>query len=314
MTGAGGFVAGHLSSALATRNPAPTVIGAGLDGEAATARLDLTDAAAVDAFVARERPDAIVHLAAQASVGAAQAGAEAQTWAVNLGGTLNLALAIARHVPKALMLFASSSEVYGLAFGDRPIDEDATPRPVNVYARSKLMAEQMLAQVLPSTARLVVARPFNHTGAGQREDFALPSFAGQIARLEAGLQPPVLRVGNLEAYREFLDVHDVVAAYIALLSDAERLPQRFTCNIATGVAQPIRHVLEALQRLALAPFAIEIDPARLRAADIPFAAGCADRLRAATGWEPAIPLEETLAALLDDARARTGRARKERHP
>ena len=281
---------------------------AGLSGDATQAGVDLTDAAAVDAFVARERPDAIVHLAGQASVGAAQAEAAAGTWAVNLGGTLNLALAVARHVPEATVLFASSSEVYGRSFGSAPIDEDATPEPANAYARSKLMAEQVLTQVLPATARLVVARPFNHTGAGQREDFVMPSFAGQIARIEAGRQAPVLQVGNLDARRDFLDVRDVVAAYIALLASSSRLPARFTCNIATGSARPMREMLETLRRLSRVPFSVEVDPARLRPSDIPFAAGCPDRLRDATGWTATFPLEATLSAVLDDARRRVSMA------
>ena len=209
---------------------------------------------------------------------------------------------MARHVPEATVLFASSSEVYGRSFGSAPIDEDATPEPANAYARSKLMAEQVLSQVLPTTTRLVLARPFNHTGPGQREDFVMPSFAGQIARIEAGRQAPVLQVGNLEAQRDFLDVRDVAAAYVALLASSPRLPARFICNVATGSARPLREMLEMLRRLARVPFAVEIDPGRLRPSDIPFAAGRSDRLHGATGWAPAIPLEVTLAALLDDAR------------
>ncbi len=237
-------------------------------------------------------------------MGVAAGGAEAQTWAVNLGGTLNLALAVARHVPEATVLFASSSEIYGRSFGPTPIGEDAMPEPGNAYARSKLLAEQVLTQVLPAAARLIVARPFNHTGPGQREDFVMPSFAGQIARIEAGLQPPVLKVGNLDAQRDFLDVRDVAAAYIALLDASSRLPARFTCNIATGLARPMREMLETLRRLAQVPFSVEVDPARLRPSDIPFAAGCPDRLRNATGWAAAIPLEATLSAVLEDARRR----------
>lgn len=308
LTGGGGFVGRYLREALDKCDPAPTVIGLDIAGEGVHAAVDLTDADALDALVARERPDAVIHLAAQASVGATSNGAALRTWAVNLGGTLNLAIAVARHVPDASVLFASSSEIYGGAFGASPIEEDATPDPVNEYARSKLMAEHVLAQVLPPSARLVVARPFNHTGPGQSEKFVLPSFAGQIARIEAGQQPPVLRVGNLDAKRDFLDVRDVVAAYIALLAAMPGLPHRFTCNIATGSAQPLRTVLESLRRLARVPFEVEIDPARLRPSDIPYAAGCADRLLTATGWTPTTPLEATLAEVLDDARRRAGMA------
>ncbi len=301
VTGAGGFVGTHLCAALAACDRRPTVIAAGLADKGCDVALDLTDMVAVDAFVARERPDALVHLAAQASVGAAQVDRVVQTWAVNLGGTLNLAAAMARHAPDAVVLFASSSEVYGGAFGAQAIDEDATPQPTNAYARSKLMAEEVLAAVLPATARLVIARAFNHTGPGQREEFVLPSFAGQIARIEAGRQPPVLRVGNLDAARDMLDVRDVVAAYMALLA-APSAPGRRTYNVASGTARPLREMLEALRALARVPFAVEVDPARLRASDIPYAAGRSDRLAADIGWTPKVPLDDTLAELLAAAR------------
>ena len=147
-------------------------------------------------------------------------------------------------------------------------------------------------------------RAFNHTGPGQREDYVLPSFAGQIARIEAGLQPPVLICGNLEVSRDFLDVRDVVAAYVSLIASAPHLPRRFTCNVATGAARRLADIVEILRGLAQARFSIEIDPARLRPSDIPLAAGRADRLRDATGWAPTIPLEKTLLALMEDARRR----------
>ena len=199
--------------------------------------VDLRDAAAVDRLVAEARPDIIVHLAGQASVGALDRGAGEETWRVNLAGTLNLALAVNRFAPEATVLFASSSEVYGRAFGPDPVNEETPPEPANAYARSKLLAERTLADVLPATARILVARPFNHTGPGQREDFVLPSFAAQVARIEAGLQS-ALRVGNLDVARDFLDVRDVVAAYCALIEAAPRLPMRFTCNVATGRRPP----------------------------------------------------------------------------
>lgn len=302
VTGAGGFVGTWLVAALAARQPAALLFGAGLGGGEP---LDLRDAAAVDAFVERARPDAIVHLAGQASVGALGQGAEEQTWRVNLAGTLNLALSVTRFVPQATLLFASSSEIYGRAFGSAPVDEDTAPQPVNAYARSKLVAERMLAEVLPQSARLIVARPFNHTGPGQREDFVLPSFAAQVARIEAGRQA-TMAVGNLDAARDFLDVRDVVEAYGLLLEAAPRLPQRFTCNIATGTAQALRDVVNTLRRLARVPIPVEIDPARLRPSDIAWAAGRADRLMAATGWAPRVPFEDTLRGLLDDARRRVG--------
>jgi Nucleoside-diphosphate-sugar epimerases len=226
-----------------------------------------------------------------------------RTFAVNLGGSLNLALAMARHVPKAMLLFASSSEVYGASFL-RGVVTEATPSlPVNDYAKSKHLAEEMFAEVLPPEGRLVIARPFNHTGVGQREDFVLPSFAGQIARIEAGRQEPRMAVGNLDVVRDFLDVRDVVDAYIALIDATPRLPQRFTCNIASGNAVALRNRLETMQAMSRTPFEICVDPTRMRRVDVPVAAGDATLLQSVTNWAPRRTITDTLQALLDAARA-----------
>ena len=131
----------------------------------------------MDAAVAQACPDIVIHLAGQASVARTVRDTGA-TFAVNLGGSLNLALAIARHTPDATLLFASSSEVYGESFLAGPVTEASPIRPMNAYAKSKRLAEEMFAAVLPPSAKLIVARPFNHTGAGQHEDFVLPSVCG----------------------------------------------------------------------------------------------------------------------------------------
>ena len=299
VTGAGGFVGTYLVAALAKHWPAARIVGVGLPPARA---VDMRDPADVDTIVAEERPEIIVHLAAQASVGAIEQGSEEQAWRVNLGGTMNLALAVTRFVPHATVLFASSSEIYGRAFGPDPIDEATIPQPANVYAKTKILAERVLDDVLPKTARLIVARPFNHTGAGQREDFVLPSFAGQIARIEAGQQAPVIHVGNLNAARDFLDVRDVVEAYCKLIARAPELGSRTTFNIASGTARPIRDLLEIMRHASKTPFEITIDPSRLRPSDIPIACGDASRLRALTNWHPSVPIQTTLRDLLDAAR------------
>ncbi len=294
----------HLRAALAVRDPEADVTCAG--GESG-APFDIRDAGAVDRLVADAKPDAVVHLAAQASVARSIGGSD-DTWPVNLGGAINLAAAVARHAPGATVLVASSAEVYGASFLAGPAAEDAPLLPLNPYARSKALAERVFADMLPATVRLIVARPFNHTGAGQREDFVLPSFAGQVARIEAGLQPPVLRVGNLQVRRDFLHVGDVVEAYLRLLEGAETLPRRFTVNVASGEAVLLRDLLEGLRGLASVPFEIEVDPARLRAADIPSASGSPFLLRATTAWRPTRTLPATLADLIADARERCASA------
>jgi GDP-4-dehydro-6-deoxy-D-mannose reductase len=208
-----------------------------------------------------------------------------------------LAGAVARHCPHARFLFVSSGEVYGGNFRGPPVTEDTPLMPLNAYARSKAAAEAMLADVLPQSARLIVTRSFNHTGAGQDERFALPTFAAQIARIERGEQPPRLSVGNLSAQRDFLDVEDVVDAYLRLL-EADGLPQRATFNIASGNAHAISEMLDRLRALARTKFDINVDPNRVRASEVACAVGDASKLRQATGWAPARSLDDMLSRLL----------------
>ena len=303
LTGATGFVGSRLRGAIATRWPQATIVALSAgEPSPGVAIVDLLDRADLDAAVAAARPDVVIHLAAQASV--ARGGAEsAATWAVNLGGSLNLANAVAGHAPNAIVLFASSSEVYGASFLGGRVDEASPLLPMNAYAKSKALAERTFAEVLAPGTRLIVARPFNHTGPGQAPTFVLPSFAQQVARIEAGRQPPRLEVGNLDVAREFLDVRDVVDAYIKLIEAAPRLPPRFTCNIASGDARPLRQRVETLRGLARVAFDIVVDPARLRPIDLPVAAGEAALLRATTGWAPRFDMDTTLADLLAAARA-----------
>ncbi|GJD54267.1 NAD-dependent epimerase/dehydratase family protein [Methylobacterium dankookense] len=314
VTGAAGFVGRHVMAALqADADPGVALLGVGrcaADALPGTAfqPLELMDRAAVRARLAAFAPTHILHLAALSSVGQA-AQATAETWQVNVGGLLNLAEAVASEVPGATFVFASSGEVYGRAFlSGEALDETAAPQPTNSYARSKWAGEQALQDILGSgPGRLIVLRPFNHTGPSQDERFVVSSFAGQIARIEAGLVPPQLAVGNLSARREFLDVRDVVSAYRAVLT-ADDVPSGTVLNVASGEPRTIASVLEDLRRLATVPFEVSVAPERLRPFEIAVAAGDARRLHAATGWAPVIPWADTLAGILDDARRRISAA------
>ncbi|BAF86051.1 GDP-mannose 4,6-dehydratase [Azorhizobium caulinodans] len=303
LVGGTGFVGGHLAPALVAAFPRHRRVMLSR-GEASarpdweTLEGDLSDAVAMDRIVAELRPEVVIHLAAQASV----VSDPNATWVVNCGGTFNLARAVARHVPRGLFFFSSSGEIYGESFNDGPAREDTAPRPMNAYAGSKLAAEAVLRALLPQEWRLVIARAFNHTGPGQDERFVLPSFAAQIARIEAGQIAPRIRVGNLAAERDFLHVKDVVAAYIALLH-YEGPERRILVNVASGHVYGISDLLERLRGSARRPFEVEIDPARMRPSDIPCAAGDPSLLKQLVNWTPRHSIQETLDELLDWWRA-----------
>jgi len=310
LTGAHGFVGRRLAPALASRlRPGARLILAtrspNNDIRYADAveqiAFDLDDPAGVRETVAALRPDLVVHLAAQSSVGQSTKAA-ADTWSSNLCGSLALARALAENAPDCTLLFASSVEVYGLTFNEEIVTERSPLRPFSVYARSKAAAEAMFADVLPAEARLIVARPSNHSGLDQGEAFVIPAFAAQVARVEQGASP-VIRVGNLDAERDFLDVRDVVSAYLALLEQAETLPSRSTFNIASGSVVRIGSILDRLRELSIVATSVEQDPERMRPNEVARTAIDATELARAVGWAPRHTLDDMLPRILDKHRS-----------
>ncbi|MDE2333487.1 MAG: GDP-mannose 4,6-dehydratase [Rhodospirillales bacterium] len=297
VTGASGFVGAHLMPALAQAFPDAELIGC---GEARPLeRLDITDHAGVRRLVARTRPQGVVHLAAIAIPAEARRD-PARAWAVNHGGTVALAHALAAQGGGPAFVLASSSEVYGRSFGAAPLGEDAPLAPLTPYAATKAAADLAVAAI-PGLAA-VRLRAFNHTGPGQSAAFVVPAFARQICRIALGRQAPVMTVGRLDTARDFLDVRDVARAYVLSLRHALG-GGRGAFNIASGTARPIGDVLAAL--LALAAVAPRIVPAAgERAADVLSPCGDAARARAVLGWQPAIAWPTTLADVLADWRER----------
>jgi GDP-4-dehydro-6-deoxy-D-mannose reductase len=282
VTGAGGFVGTHLSELLGD--------------EVFAVEADVMDAEAVADAVKRARPRAVVHLAALSWV--PQSWREpARVWEVNVVGTVNVLEAVRRGQPRARVLFASTGEVYGRA--DRlPAPEDTPVAPVSPYAASKAAAEIACGQAREAGLDVVVARAFQHEGPGRDERFAVGSWARQLAELELE-GGGALRVGNLDVERDITDVRDVCRAYQMLLGPSV---EGGTYNVASGRSVPLQDVLDLLVQLARCPVKIEPDPERLRPMDIPVLSGEASRLQRATGWRPELPLEQTLADMLDDAR------------
>jgi GDP-4-dehydro-6-deoxy-D-mannose reductase len=307
VTGASGFVGRRLVEALRRRLGADERL-VGWDHSADASddierhAVDLTDAAAVDAAVRLAPPTQIFHLAAISSVGQSQGAARA-THEVNVTGTLNLAEALRAHAPGARLVFASSGEVYGSAFSYRAaLDETSPARPLNPYARSKLAAEFLLQDRLSDVCPVIALRLLNHIGPGQDERFVVPGFAAQIARIEKGLVPPRLLVGNLAAERDFLDVDDVIDAYLATLGLGA--PGLSIYNVASGKPRSIASILDRLVALSTAKFEVEPDPARLRPSEIARTLCDASAFRTLTGWQPKRDIDATLVQILEWWRAR----------
>jgi nucleoside-diphosphate-sugar epimerase len=295
LTGAAGFVGRHLTTALATAFPSATL---------ATPDTDIRDPAAIGAAIRDAAPEICFHLAAISNVAAAARDAD-RTWQINLHGTLNVARAIQRHVPHCTMLFVSSADAYGSSFrAGTPVNEDAPLAPMNVYGASKAAADLALGSMAVQGLRVVRLRAFNHVGAGQSADFAVAAFARQIARIAAGLQPPLMQVGNLDTWRDFLDVRDICRAYVACVARCASLAPGTILNLASGQPRRIGDVLEELRGMAGVEIEVQVDPSRIREGDLRMACGDATRARDVLGWTPAVPWVATLRGVLDDWRAR----------
>lgn len=302
VTGAGGFVGSHFLPALRAAFPSARIIGTGQHKHTNLVALDITQRDQVRQVIAAAQPDLCFHLAGVSAIGAAMAAPD-RAWAVNLHGTLNLADAIQATAPDCRLVFISSAECYGASFkSGQKLDETAPLAPMNLYAATKAAAELALGARIGQGLRLLRLRPFNHTGPGQSEDFVVPAFAHQIARIEAGLAPPEISVGALEPERDFLDVRDVCAAYVQCAAHEADLPPDAILNIASGNAVKIGTILDMLLTRATCPITIRQDPTRLRPVEIRTALGDAGQAMRLLHWQPQIPLSETLDRVLAEAR------------
>jgi GDP-4-dehydro-6-deoxy-D-mannose reductase len=298
ITGAAGFAGSHLVEFLAgsadlvgwSRSAPPPEF-------ARLARwqhADLLDRNRIRALVRDLRPQAVYHCAGLPYV--------AESWRDSAGsletnalGTHHLLDALRRADSPCRVLVIGSATVY--APSPEPLTEDAPVAPSSPYARSKLAQELIgLRGQVEDGLDVIVARPFNHTGARQAPAFVAPSIAKQIALIERGAAEPVIKIGNLDAQRDLSDVRDVVRAYAALMA---RGTPGHVYNVASGVARSIRSVLDALVSRARVPVRIDVDPARLRPHDAPVIVGDATRLKDATDWQPTVSFEQMLDGLLD---------------
>ncbi|MBF0291849.1 MAG: GDP-mannose 4,6-dehydratase [Nitrospinae bacterium] len=308
VTGATGFVGGHLITLL-SREGGNEIVGTyhstapSASSPASYVKVSLDDYSAVEDLIRDTAPDEIYHLAAISAPGDANSR-RLDAYRINTQVGLFLLEAVARVRPEARMLCVSSSEVYGkVEPGENPVTENKPAKPKGAYAVSKLMLETVCAQYAASPGiHVVVARPFNHTGPGQGEKFVAPSFAMQMARVEAGLMEPVIKTGDLSPHRDFADVRDVVRAYPAMLRQGA--PGE-VYNVSSGRPVSINGIYETLLGFCGSKnIRRETDTERMRPAENALVFGSSEKLCAITGWKPSIPLAKTLEDLMDDCRRR----------
>lgn len=310
ITGINGFVGGHLAEYLLEQG-GWEVWGVALEehlrlpqlrGAVRPVCLDLREATRVSECLKQVRPHVIFHLAGQAFV-PESFNDPAATFQANVFSQLNLLLAMIEHTITARMLVVSSYEVYGLVHPeDLPIAETAPLRPSNPYGVSKIAQDMLALQYhLSHKVDVVRVRPFNHIGPRQNKRFVASSFARQIASIEQGNAPPIIKVGNLAAQRDFTDVRDMVQAYVLAVEQGEA---GAVYNIGSGQPVTISTLLDLL--LAESSCAIEVqqDPQRMRPIDIPVVVCDVRCFRERSGWEPRIAFAQTLRDILDDWRSR----------
>ena len=306
ITGISGFVGGYLGEELLARGYElhGTCFGdrermrRGLKCE--LHEMNLCNEENVRNVISEIRPDRIFHLAAQSSA-ALSWKKPRLTMEINICGAVNLLEAVRTYCPDTPVLMIGSSEEYGTISALTPlVDEHHPLSPANPYAISK-MAQESLSVLYAKTykLKLVMTRAFNHIGPGQSDQFVVPSFAHQLIRIEKGLQEPIIRVGNLSARRDFTDVRDVVRAYVAL---SEHGMAGEVYNIGTGRSHSIEGILKKLIDLSALNVKVEVDPARLRPSDTPEIICDCRKLKAICGWEPLIPLEQSLRDILEEFR------------
>jgi len=257
--------------------------------------VDVTDPDAVGRALTEAKPDAVYHLAAQSSVGSSWSNV-ARTFEVNATGTLHVLQAVQACQPRPRVLLVSSAEVYGaVAPTELPVTEAAPFRPVTPYAASKAAAELVGLQAhLGAGVEVIRARPFNHTGPGQRPEFVVPSLARQVVdAVRTGAT--ALRGGNIEVRRDVTDVRDVVRAYRLLISCG--VPGE-VYNVCTGRSVAIEELARRLAALAGVDLRLEVDAGLVRQVDVPEMRGDPSRLKTVTGWQPEVDLDRMLADVL----------------
>lgn len=287
LTGFSGFVGGHVQAQIPCTP---------LADETGTP-LDILDFNAILTKVRRVRPSQVIHLAAQSFVPASFADPEA-TYRVNFLGTLNLLTALKEGGFRGRFLFIGSGDTYGMVEPEQlPVVESTPLRPRNPYAVSKVAAEALCYQWSQTGPfKVIMARPFNHIGPGQSDQFAISDFAKQLVEMRLGRRSPELKVGDIDVTRDFTDVRDIVNAYALLLENGANGE---IYNVGSGQERSIRSLLITLINLSETNANIATDTARFRPAEQRRMLASSSKLRSATGWTPILSIEQSLKDILE---------------
>lgn len=298
VTGGSGFVGRHLVKHLAESGDevlcadlSPKLAeGDPLSSYCQYVRLDIADYDACSKVISRFKPDVIYHLAGIAFVPEAENDFNSAL-IVNVGGSNNLARSCHLLHLGTTIVYISSAEVYGKISPDSlPLDENTAINPANNYSLSKAMGEMVMKRYAQfGYVRSLIMRPFNHIGPGQNDRFVVPSFAKQLAQIKTGKAEPVIRVGNLEAQRDFCDVRDVVRAYRLAAQKGSGI-----YNLCSGNAVSIKSMLDMLIEISGLKVTIEQDASRMRPSDMPIFYGSYQKAQAELDWQPQHSLQQSL--------------------
>jgi len=310
ITGGYGFVGRHLANYLASCGddvavtylptaqkgaPESTALETPFPRIAQSIALDVTDRGSVFQLISLAQPDAIYHLAGRTFVPEAETDFQAVLDA-NLNGTLNVLEAVANHSPKTKVLTVSSAEVYGDPWpGSLPYTESSVLRPASNYGVTKAAADLMAFKfAFRNGVDVVRARPFPHIGPGQSDKFAISSFAKQVAEIKLGRREAVIKVGNLEAKRDYSDVSDIVRGYRDALLNGKRGE---AYNLCSGQSVEIGDLLKRIIKIGEVEAEVEVDPDRVRPIEVPDLYGSYQKAQKDFGWRPRIDLDGTLSSI-----------------
>ena len=313
ITGVTGFAGSHLAEFILAEHPDAEIFGTmrwrsrtenirDIESKIQFLECDLRDLSSAKQVMERVDPDRIFHLAAQSFVPSSW-NAPAESLTTNILGQLNVFEAVRAMKTDPWIQIACSSEEYGMVYeNELPIKETNPLRPLSPYAVSKVGQDYLGYQYCQSFGlKIIRTRGFNHDGPRRGDVFVSSNFAKQIVMIEKGKTPPIMYVGNLQARRDFTDVRDMVRGYWLSL-DGNCVPGE-AYNLCSGTDYCIQDVLDQLIEMSGQKVEVREDPERLRPSDVPVLLGDASKFKAATGWEPTIPYEQTLKDMLDYWRA-----------